>query len=130
MNGTAIAGATNVTYNATQAGVYKVQVKVNNCASDFSADQSLIVTGDIENNFTNTSIVIYPNPVSDWLTISFGELLGRKEVALFHMSGKKTDSQEVFGNEVKVKVAEYAPGIYMVKVKTENAFKVIRFVKN
>jgi uncharacterized delta-60 repeat protein len=127
LNGTAIAGATNAAHTATSAGVYKVQVKVGDCLSAFSDEQSFIVTGDLAR--TTTSVEIYPNPVSEWLTVSLGAGLGTKEVALFDLNGKKTDSQNTSGSELKFHVVEYSAGVYIVKVKTEEAVKVMRFVK-
>jgi hypothetical protein len=52
--------------------VYKVQVTADDCLSEFSNNQTLIVTR-AEVNEANT-IATYPNPATDWLTISLGEL--------------------------------------------------------
>ena len=127
LNGVEIANATNASLTATQSGVYKVQVKMDDCVSEFSPEQSVIITGDIENN--NTTVEIFPNPVSGWLTVSLGTLQGRKEVAILELNGRETESQEVSGSEAKFYTAEYAAGIYVVKVKSENSLKILRFVK-
>ena len=129
LNGSAISGATNATYSATQAGIYKVQVKVDDCVSDFSTDQTLIVTGDIDNSL-NARIEVYPNPVSDWFTVSLGEIPGKKNVAIYQLNGTQTEAQETSGNEVRFYVGGYSVGIYLVKVKTADAVNVMRFVKN
>jgi uncharacterized repeat protein (TIGR03803 family) len=127
LNGTAIQNGTNTTQNAITPGVYKLQVKVDDCLSEFSNDQAIIVTGDIEIN--NASIEVYPNPVSDWLTVSLGADGAKKEVALFDLNGKKTDSQNTSASEAKFHVAGYASGVYFVKVKAGGAVRVMRFVK-
>jgi uncharacterized repeat protein (TIGR03803 family) len=126
-DGVAIAGATNATFNVTQPGVYKVQVKVDDCTSDFSNDQAIIVTGDIE--ISNTSIQLYPNPASEWLTVSLGADGGTKEVGLYDLNGKQTDSQNVSGSEAKFYVGGYTSATYLVKVKMGGEVKVVRFVK-
>jgi MAM domain, meprin/A5/mu/Secretion system C-terminal sorting domain len=126
LNGIEIANAVNATFTATQSGVYKVQVKVDDCVSEFSLDQSVVITGDIE---TDTPVEIYPNPVSGWLTVSLGGLQGRKEVTIYELNGRKTESQEVSGNEARFNTAHYAAGVYLVKVKTENFVKILRLVK-
>ena len=128
LNGSVINGAINTTFIATQVGVYKVQVKVDDCMSEFSNDQSFIITGDIEDT-TNTSIEIYPNPVSDWLHILLGESGGLKDVTILEMNGRKTDSQQVSGSEAIFHLAQYSTGIYLVKVKTENTVRIIKFEK-
>jgi uncharacterized repeat protein (TIGR03803 family) len=129
LNDVAIAGATNATFNITAAGVYKVQVKVDDCTSEFSADLPLIVTGDLKNQTKGESIEVYPNPVADWLTVSLGSYAGKKGVAIYELNGKQTDGKEVEGSEARFNVEGYAQGMYMVKVQTQSSVRVIRFVK-
>ncbi len=126
-NGTALAGATNQTLSATQSGTYKVQVKADDCASEFSADQVLVVTGDIASS--NESIELYPNPVTYWLTVSLGNEEGKKEVVLYQLTGQQLASQRVSGNEAKFFVGEFAKGLYIAKVISGTSTKVIKFEK-
>jgi FG-GAP-like repeat/Secretion system C-terminal sorting domain/IPT/TIG domain len=127
LNGTAIAGATNTTLSVTQIGTYKVKVQVDDCVSDFSDDQAIIVTGDIQKN--TRSINIYPNPVTDWLTVKLGNSSGQKGIAIYQLTGKKMTSQQVSTDEAGFYVADYTNGIYVVKITTGDAISVIRFVK-
>jgi uncharacterized repeat protein (TIGR03803 family) len=127
LNGAAVTGAINATLNPTAAGVYKVQVTIDNCVSEFSNDQALVVTGDIKNTL-NLSIQLYPNPASDWLTVSFGEA-GTKEAVVYDMTGIRIDSQSTSDIEVKFHIAGYPAGVYLVKVNSEVGVKAMRFVK-
>ena len=127
LNGTALTGATEQTLIATQSGTYKVQVMADDCASEFSSDQVLIVTGDIQN--LNTTIDLYPNPVTDWLTISFGDEERKREVSLYQLTGQLLTSQEVSGGEIRLSVATYSKGIYIAKVISNRAIKMIKFEK-
>ena len=127
LNGAAISGATDATYTTTQSGLYKVQVKVDDCASEFSTETNLMVTG-VEST-SNISVGVYPNPAFDWLVISLGDGPEKKGVSIYQLDGKKTDSQEVTGNEATFYVAGYSQGMYLIKVKTENTVQVLRFVK-
>lgn len=127
LNGTLIPGATNVALNVTAMGVYQVQVKVDDCVSDFSTEKPIIVTGDIANE--NPSIEIFPNPVSEWLTVQLGKAQGTKSVALYQLNGTQTDAKETTSNEAEFHVANYSAGVYVVKVKTDGEVKVMRFVK-
>jgi uncharacterized repeat protein (TIGR03803 family) len=129
LNNAAIGSATNQTLNVIQSGIYKVQVKADDCLSEFSLDQNLVITGDIKNYSTNSSIEVFPSPVNDWLTISFSDILGKKEVSICQIDGRTKDSQNTLGGEAKFQVADYSSGIYIVKVLTENAVTVKRFVK-
>ena len=127
LNGTAIAGATNPTYTATQTGTYKVQVKADDCASEFSTEQALVVTG-IEDAAT-TSIGLYPNPVTDWLTIALGDDEAVKEVKLYSITGQQLAVEVTTGNSVRFNVAGYDKGIYLAKVQAGELVRVIKFAK-
>ena len=127
MNGALLTGATNQTFTATESGTYKVQIKADDCASEFSSDQVLIVTGDILS--LNTSIELYPNPVSDWLTISFGDEERKKEVSLYQLTGQILTFQETSGREIRLNVATYSKGIYVAKIFSNKEIKMIKFEK-
>jgi uncharacterized repeat protein (TIGR03803 family) len=122
-----ISGATNTTLVATQEGVYEVQVTVDDCVSDFSTTQTLIVTGAEEN--AANAISVYPNPSHDWLTISLGELQGAKEILVVDSNGRTMDSKKEIGTETKLYIAAYPIGVYLVNVKTQRSTHTIRFVK-
>jgi uncharacterized repeat protein (TIGR03803 family) len=133
LNGVAIVGATNQSWDVANAGIYKVQVKVEDCLSElsneFSIDESLIITGDIKNYSITNSIEVFPSPVNDWLTISFGDTQGKKEVSIYQLDGRSKDLQNANGGEAKFDVADYSAGIYIVKVLTDNSVKMLRFIK-
>lgn len=130
-NGTLISGATSVTLNVTQAGVYKVQVLGSGCNSDFSDDVPIIVTGDLDNN--SIAIGLYPNPTRDELTIDLGafeknvpvnistlDLLGR---TLNQLVGEG-------GREVKLDVRLLTPGRYLVLLRQGKSTVAKSFIKN
>lgn len=127
LNGAAINGSTNATYQTTQAGIYKVRVKDDVCLSDFSNDQAMIVTGDISTKASTVSV--YPNPVSAWLTVKLDDSQVKKSISIHQVTGNKMTSREVSENETKFFVGDYSQGIYLVRIETGNAVKVIRFVK-
>jgi uncharacterized repeat protein (TIGR03803 family) len=132
-NGVSIGTGTNQSLDIANAGIYKLQVKIEGCVSEFSnefsIDESLIITGDIKNYSITNSIEVFPSPVNDWLTISFGDIQGKKEIFIYQLDGRKKDSQSAFGEDTNFYVADYSSGIYMIKVLTENAVTVKRFVK-
>ena len=128
LNGTVIVGATSATYNVTTPGVYQVLVKVDDCASELSSEEAIIVTGDMPN--LDSAIGIFPNPVSERITVQLGESRGIKNVALYQLNGKQMDVQETTSNEAEFNVTTYSDGIYIVRVKTEGGMKVMRFVKH
>lgn len=127
-NDVAITGATGATYNATQAGIYKVQVQVDDCISEFSNDQALVITGDIE-NASDFFMSVYPNPTQKQLTVKLGQVNERKEVILYDLAGKKMAEQNVWQEEAHFDVSDYSKGFYLVKVKYGMSEKTLRFVK-
>ena len=126
-NGSAITGATSTALQVSQPGLYKVQAHVDDCISDFSNDQSLVITGDIQNKLT--SIAIYPNPVSDWLTVLLGHGGGKNEVSIHQVNGIRIESQEISTDEARFHLTKYSPGMYIVKVTSETSVTVMRFIK-
>jgi len=126
-NGTAINGATGQTLTVTESGVYKVRVVLNGCASEFSAGQNLTVTGIAET--AQRHIAVYPNPVSEWLTVTLEDVPVKKEVVIYQMDGRRKSSQEVFAAEARFNVGDYSRGIYIVKIVMGNSVTVRRFAK-
>ena len=126
VDGTAIAGATNATFNATKSGSYKVQVTIDDCIGEFSAEQPLIVTG-VET--PDTSINIYPNPVNDVLTISFEGLAGSKQVVIFSLTGERLLAGKTESSSIVMDVANLSAGIYLAKLVANGTVKTTKFIK-
>ncbi len=127
LNGAIIAGASNATLQVAEVGIYKVQVQVDVCLSDFSDEEIFVITGVEQSN--RHSVQAYPNPVDDLLTISLGELSGKKEISIIDLNGRKLESKEESGKEARFNVAPYPSGMYLVKVKAQKSINTIRFVK-
>jgi hypothetical protein len=127
MNDILMPGANQNTLDVTQSGTYKVQVKADDCASVFSDSQVLLVTG-IEPS-ANSSIELYPNPVSDWLSILCGEESERKEVYIYRITGQQIAFAESVNKEIYLNTTDYAKGIYIAKIISGKTIKVIKFEK-
>lgn len=126
-DGTAITGATNTTYTVTQPGVYTVRVSIDDCLSNLSAQQPLVVTGDLGEPVAD--VVIYPNPSSDWLMISFGDQTGEKSVKIVDLTGREVLSKHTEASETKVFVGNQPGGTYILSVETERGIRQLRFVR-
>ncbi len=126
-NGIIITGATNATYAATQAGSYRVQVKFDDCASEFSDEHVQVVTGDIE-TWSENNIEIYPIPSSDWISVMIGNDSLQKQLTVLDLMGRSIFTQKFSGTEVKLDVSAYLPGVYYLKVVSGNINSVKRFI--
>ena len=78
---------------------------------------------------TLQDIIIYPNPVSDFLNIKFEKsLTGKLKVEIINLQGKLIMSQNLEGKTLDV--SQLNLGIYLLKIKDENSFeKVFKLVK-
>jgi hypothetical protein len=100
-----------------------------------------IVTGDtaIVANFatnvsiteadnTNNTIVLYPNPAQDRLTIS--GLSGSEDILLTDISGRTLYTYTVNGEaEIQIPVSNLARGMYFVRISTTTKVKTMKIVK-
>ena len=127
LNDTAIAGATGTTLTVTSAGVYKVQAKTDDCASEFSADTPISITGDVHSIQDN--VTVYPNPADNYL-----ELLGLKgEVTgsqVFDMTGRMSSLVLEKRNEIhRATVDHLSQGIYLLRIQQDASIYQIKFIK-
>jgi PKD repeat protein len=131
-----------------EPGVYEISLTIttaDGCTNTFS------VTIDIEDdNFTGNpsyltvtstqdvilenSLRLYPNPVRETLNLDL-ELTtdGLVQFSIIGLDGKRhsnTQQQLLSGEQnVKLNTNELAPGIYFVRMQTQNAVKSLKFVK-
>ena len=127
LNDTAIAGATGTTLTVTSAGVYKVQAKTDDCASEFSADTPISITGDVHSIQDN--VTVYPNPADNYL-----ELLGLKgEVTgsqVFDMTGRMSSLVLERRDEIhRANVEHLSQGIYLLRIQQDASIYQIKFIK-
>ncbi|MFM7859312.1 MAG: T9SS type A sorting domain-containing protein, partial [Flammeovirgaceae bacterium] len=127
VNGVAIPSATNSTLSVTTSGVYQVQVVVDDCASEFSADVPIVITGDL--NRVIDTLHVYPNPFMDYLelrgisgvltSVELIDLVGRKNTIHFERLG------EVF----HANVSYLTLGVYVLQVQDGNQLYRIKVIK-
>jgi hypothetical protein len=125
-DGTAIAGATSATFSAIKSGNYKVQVTVDDCTGEFSAEQPLVITGIEAIGFP---IELYPNPVSDVLTIYFGDLAGNKQATIFTLAGQELISTKTQSGSIAIDVSDLSAGMYLAKVIAGGTVHTKKFKK-
>lgn len=74
-----------------------------------------------------TSLRLYPNPVSETMVISAaGQEI--KSVDIYSVSGARVGMVEVAGSEVRYNVSSLAQGVYVARVNTSAGTKVMRFM--
>ncbi len=129
LNGTLISQAINQSYSASKTGVYKVQAKTEDCLSEFSSDQSLVITGDINSTSDDWKTNYFPNPATNILTISFYNNQSMKTISIYELKGMQLSQQETTESESQLDIANYSQGLYLVKVYMDKKVHVLRFEK-
>lgn len=124
--GTAIANATGSTLSVTKPGIYKVQVAADDCLSEFSADQPIIITGDIA---IRKSVSIYPNPTSDYINVeSIEEETGQAQV--LDMTGRSSDlTLSRQGNVLVGDIHHLPAGVYILRINSASIANQLKFIK-
>lgn len=127
-NGTAITSATSQLYTTSDVGSYTVRITVaGDCKA--TSDPFVIVITSAEQPTVASNIELYPNPVTDWLTLSLDKWLGKKNITVYQTTGKLLTTHDTVGEEIKIYVANYPAGIYFVRVSTSDGFGVLKFLK-
>jgi subtilisin-like proprotein convertase family protein len=75
-------------------------------------------------NFNELNIVMYPNPATDVVSITFNNI-PQLEVTFFDFLGRKVLSKTLQKENNGIDVSKLAAGTYMVQMKNENNEKII-----
>ena len=90
-----------------------------------------VVTGLEEAQSINLSVSAYPNPTTDYLTLSIGEFdISNLSYQLYDMNGKLLQNAKITGNQTSIVMSNLVPANYFVKViqgnKEVKTFKIIK----
>ena len=91
-----------------------------------------VVTGLEEAKGINLSVTAYPNPTTDYLTLSISEFeISNLTYQLYDISGKLLQSEKITGNQTSIVMSNLVPATYFVKVIQGNKeFKTFKIIKN
>jgi hypothetical protein len=121
-----VAGATAVSYNAKQAGTYKVQVTNSNGCSKLSAGKQVVINCREGNMLEeNYSFNLYPNPTTGAFTLNYFANENVNEnatLAIVDMMGRVvySESVEVTAGQLFKQVNmenQFADGVYFVRLQ-------------
>jgi len=88
-----------------------------------------VVTGLEEAKGINLSVTAYPNPTTDYLTLSIADFDASKlSYQLYDMNGKLLQNEKITGNQTSIVMSNLVPATYFVKViqgnKEVKTFKI------
>ncbi|MDY0143012.1 MAG: T9SS type A sorting domain-containing protein [Bacteroidales bacterium] len=91
-----------------------------------------VVAGLEEAKGINLSVTAYPNPTTDYLTLSIGEFeISNLSYQLYDMNGKLLQSEKITGNQTSIVMSNLVPATYFIKVIQNNKeVKTFKIIKN
>ncbi len=95
---------------------------------DFSIDNIQVILNSLAtSSFNNEGFSYYPNPVVDYLKLSYTQNIDKVEV--MNMLGQVVLVKTINSNESNLDMSSLAKGTYMVKVAADNQIKTIKVIK-
>jgi hypothetical protein len=84
---------------------------------------------ELSNHSGSEELVIYPNPVSDYLTVHFKNNVAPSQIWIINLLGEVKYGSSATGAETNLNISSLAGGIYFVEVAQGNKVSRERFVK-
>jgi len=90
-----------------------------------------VSTGITSNQLDDKSLKVYPNPVSETITVEFpGRQITDGTVTIYGIAGKQVMSQKMNGLKSEIAVNNLPSGLYFIKLVSTNKSGIGKFVKN
>ncbi len=123
--------ALNPSYTYAGPGNYDVMLTASssNCGSAIAYSIFLQPLGTMENGLEE-QVSIFPNPTSDWLTIGFGDFMGKiQELNLRNVAGSLIRSIPAQGaDSYRLNIETLPAGLYFLQVEVENGLVLSKLV--
>ncbi len=99
------------------------------CTNSLALVQTVLNCSFEEETMTKNSIKVYPNPISDKLYLQF-ELNLQVKVSVLDLHGRCLEEFEVYEQNAVLNVQGLSPGLYFIKIETEEGIEVLKVFKN
>jgi Zn-dependent metalloprotease len=122
-----ISNATNNKYSPEANGEYYVVVNQFGCSSEPSNTIYFTVTR-VEKLASVNTLKVYPNPVSNELTIDFEDNSEKIGFEIINSIGQTVHKGNMV-NHTTVQTGSFAPGTYLVKIENGGTFEFCKIIK-
>lgn len=109
------------------AGIYTVTITDGNGCTATATTFVPNTTGLANEHTENWNV--YPNPVSDYLNISVGDLSGTSQYQLFDLSGRQLLNSNFTGNQYKLDLSGLNKGSYVMVLTNNNNSRIFRIIR-
>lgn len=91
-----------------------------------------VETGFVEYKGINLSVSAYPNPTTNYLTLSIGEFgISNLSYQLYDLNGKLLRNEKLSGIKTQINMSNYVPSTYLVKIISGiQSIKTFKIIKN
>ncbi|HWA32569.1 MAG TPA: T9SS type A sorting domain-containing protein, partial [Cyclobacteriaceae bacterium] len=126
VNGSPIAGATGNKLSTSGPGIYKVQVRADDCLSLFSNEIQVAVTSLPDD--TDFVLQVFPNPAIQFTEIQVGgEIIS---LNVYDLRGMECNVPiERQGSRIRMLLFDLSPGIYVVRINDGQKVRTVRLVR-
>jgi len=130
--GNATGNGGSVAYTLGQVFYTHVNGSNTSLAQGVQQPYEISVLTDLKENGVNSEwCAVYPNPVSDFISLIFRESdLSNLGFQLVDVDGRCLEQNMVFSNETKINMNDFAKGTYFIvvsqKMKIVKTFKIIK----
>jgi hypothetical protein len=88
----------------------------------------LLTLGVSQNNVTEGSMFVYPNPAQNSLTVDFGTTIQNGTVTVYNAMGQEVMSVRVNGNKTTLATDKLPNGNYFCKLVSDNKTSIKKFI--
>ncbi len=120
----AISDKTKLEYADLPAGIYYI---IADSKNNYLYDIEFCIQNSISNNIPDTNLVIYPNPIRNFIGIKSGEKI--KRINIFDILGVEIYSNVFNISEIVINNI-FHPGIYIIEVETDSGIQTKKLVIN
>jgi photosystem II stability/assembly factor-like uncharacterized protein len=86
-------------------------------------------TGINESRTVANSLIIFPNPAKNKITISSSAITGNTQLSIFNVNGEKVLERQLTNNETQIDISVLPRGVYFVRVQNEKMVEVRKMIK-
>jgi hypothetical protein len=105
---------------------YQTGLNADACGIDYRLPTGFANNGSVQNGIT-----VYPNPVTDIISISTNSSSFLKDVKILDLTGRTLENLPVQPgeNNIRLNVSDFPAGVYLISFTTDQSTKVRKFIK-